>query len=183
MKIDTISKTVHFSIQNQDFYAQKVSDTINVYDNDGDFLTEIQWDALECLLNRLNPRYDYRSAINEDVLDYIHENFKVEDMSVDELDNLPDKLNEDLWIEDSVTGNGSGSYTFNRAKAKEYVIDNLDLVALAAKEFEIDYQTIAQHFMQEDWEYFDVTIRCYLLPEAIAWAMDNLFGGVTTIII
>ena len=29
-------------------------------------------------------------------------------------------------------------------------------------------------FLEENWEYFDVTIRCYLLSQAISAAIDEL---------
>lgn len=35
-------------------------------------------------------------------------------------------------------------------------------------------ETIAEKFLDEEWEYFDVTIRCYLLDRAIENALDSL---------
>ena len=73
-----------------------------------------------------------------------------------------------------MTGNASGSYTFNSFKAKEYVTDNMDLVLDMTSEFGIEAETIAEHFLNEDWEWFDVSIRCYLLGECISEALEEL---------
>lgn len=60
-------------------------------------------------------KYNYLQAVKEDVKNYIEENeIKVNSSNREEVEQT---LNDDLWAEDSVTGNGSGSYTFNRAEA------------------------------------------------------------------
>ena len=84
------------------------------------------------------------------------------------------ELHDFLWSHDSVTGNASGSYTFNSYRAKEYVTDNGDLLREALQEFCTEAETIAEKFLYEEWEYFDVTIRCYLLYRAIENALDSL---------
>lgn len=81
-----------------------------------------------------------------------------------------------------MTGNASGSYTFNRWKAQEYVMDNIDLLAEMCSEFGIDNAEIGEKFLEEEWEWMDVSIRSYLLGKAISEALyelgDNLiFGG------
>jgi hypothetical protein len=92
----------------------------------------------------------------------------------DNEDDFIEYLNDTLWTDDSVTGNGSGSYTFNRYKAKEYVVDNMELVAEMADEFGVDNKTLGEKFRDEDWEYFDVSIRCYLLYQAITEAIEKM---------
>lgn len=115
--------------------------------------------------------YNYYDAMEKDIKDYIEENINLEDYTREELE---EELNERLWACDSVTGNGSGSYTFNRYEAKEYVTDDISLCAEALKEFCVDAETITEHFLCEDWEYFDVTIRCYILSSAICNVLDDL---------
>lgn len=61
--------------------------------------------------------YNYLEAVKEDVKEYIEENIDLSEFG--DIEELKEKLNEDLWINDSVTGNASGSYTYNRAKAKK----------------------------------------------------------------
>lgn len=113
--------------------------------------------------------YNYREAVKADVKDWIEENGIPEDLGIYE--TAEEYLNDTLWAEDSVTGNASGSYTFNRAQAEEYVKDNIDLAIEALKEFGYSLEHFAEKVDGEEWEYLDVTIRCYLLGEAIAEAV------------
>ena len=113
--------------------------------------------------------YDYKEAIINDIKDYINDNDIVID---DDFDR--DDLSSELWTDDSVTGNASGSYTFCRNIAKEYVLDNMDLLAEAFDDFGTSNEVIGDHFISEDWEWFDVTIRCYLLDECIDEALKMI---------
>ena len=116
--------------------------------------------------------YNYLEAITDDVMEFIKNEVNLQDY--DNEDDFIEYLNDTLWTDDSVTGNGSGSYTFNRYKAKEYVIDNMELVAEMADEFGVDNKTLGEKFRDEDWEYFDVSIRCYLLYQAITDAIEKM---------
>lgn len=116
--------------------------------------------------------YDYREAVKNDVLEYIRNEVNFSEFET--VEELEEKLNDDLWTVDSVTGNASGSYTFNRWTAKEYVVDGMDELKDALQAFCTPSETIAEKFLDEDWEYFDVTIRCYLLGECIAAAMVEI---------
>lgn len=106
--------------------------------------------------------YDYREAMTEDVKQWITDEVDLADWTEDR-GGLEQQLNDDLWTADSVTGNGSGSYTFNRVQASLYVLDNMDLLQKAINEFATNPATVGDKFISEDWEWFDVTIRCYLL--------------------
>ncbi len=114
--------------------------------------------------------YDYKKAMTEDIEQELWERGFI---GVDDLDEAYQELYDDLWIEDNVTGNGSGSYTFDNYKAKEYVTDNIELCAEALREFCVDAETIADKFLYEEWEYFDVTIRCYLLGEVLGEVLEG----------
>lgn len=116
--------------------------------------------------------YDYRKAVKNDVLDYIRNEIDFSEFNT--MDELEEKLNDELWTVDSVTGNASGSYTVNRWQAKEYVTNAVDELKEAAREFCIEPETIVEKFLTSDWEYFDVTIRCYLLGECIAAALEEI---------
>lgn len=116
--------------------------------------------------------YNYLEAMKSDIKDYIKNEVNTSNYS--DRKELENDLNDILWNEDSVTGNASGSYTFNRADAKEYADNNMDLLVEACKEFGIDNETVCKKFFAEDWEYFDITIRCYLLNKAISEALDEI---------
>lgn len=105
-------------------------------------------------------KYDYLSAVESDVREYIENNVDFHDYS--DLDEMKEDLNEKLFVEDSVTGNASGSYTFNTWKAEEYLCHNLDLLAEANEEF-----GGSSDILSDGAETCDVTIRCYLLGQAI----------------
>lgn len=119
--------------------------------------------------------YNYLESMKEDVKEYIKGNAEltIEDLIYNRSD-LEEKLNNDLWINDSVTGNASGSYTFNSYKAKEYVLDNMNLLEDMCNEFGIDAETIGKKFLDGAWEWMDVSIRCYLLGSAISETLDDI---------
>lgn len=116
--------------------------------------------------------YNYLKAMKSDIKDYIKNEVNTSNYS--DREELENDLNDILWNEDSVTGNASGSYTFNCAEAFGYVDDNMDLLAEACKELCVTNEIVGEKFLDEDWEYFDVTIRCYLLGWAISEALDEI---------
>lgn len=117
--------------------------------------------------------YNYMEAMKEDIKAYLEDEFEYRYSDLDR-DELEESLHDDLWINDSVTGNASGSYTFNSNVAKEYVLDNIELCKDALNEFCVEASEIGDHFLNEDWEYFDVTIRCYLLGQAISEVLEEM---------
>ena len=120
--------------------------------------------------------YNYEKEIKADVLAAIRDNYTEEEIRerMEDRERWEEELNDDLWIDDSVTGNASGSYTFNSYKAREYVTGNIELLKNAFSEFGIKSDTIAEKLLNEDWEYCDVTIRCYLLHCCIYAALDEI---------
>ena len=78
--------------------------------------------------------YDYYEEVKNDVLDYIENNIDLDEFGNRE--DLYEHLYDELFVEDSVTGNGSGSYTMSNRIAWEYVGDNLDLLGMRWKSSE-----------------------------------------------
>ena len=115
--------------------------------------------------------YNYLEELKSDVKNYINE-VASDYMDCEDMDELRDELYDNLWDEDSVTGNGSGSYTFNREEAKKYVSDNLDLMVEAYKEFN-SIERLVKDLEALDFEIIDVTIRCYLLPQALDEVLED----------
>lgn len=115
--------------------------------------------------------YDYYANVKDDVLTYINDEIRPgEFWDRDELDL---HLNDELFSDGSVTGNGCGSYTLNRSQAKEYVLDNTDLLKESIEEFDSKDKLI-DWFFDDDYESMDVTIRCYVLGSCINDALDEI---------
>lgn len=112
--------------------------------------------------------YNYLEAVTNDAKQVILENLKYWDFS--DRDELEEKANDDLWCDDAVTGNGSGSYTFNAWQAEENLCHNMDELEEACDEFGQDIGEA----VKQGAEYCDVTIRCYLLGQTISDAIDEL---------
>lgn len=104
-------------------------------------------------------KYNYYEAVLEDVREALKE--------TDERDY--ETLYDILWIDDSVTGNGSGSYTFNAWEAEENLCHNMDLLREALQEFGCDLS-----YLEKGAEACDVAIRCYLLGQALSEALEEL---------
>lgn len=98
--------------------------------------------------------YNYKQAVKADLLAAIEDDgIEINNMSAEELIDR-------YWAEDRVTGNGSGSYSFNTYEAEEFLCHNWDILMEAAEEF--GYKVIDMNCGAEFW---DVTIRCYMLME------------------
>ena len=93
---------------------------------------------------------DYREAVREDAKEYMRDNWHYFDSFEDFTDSV--------FTADSVTGNGSGSYTFNTAKAAENVAGIIfdDDAIEAFREY--GYEGIPT---DKGPEAVDVIARCY----------------------
>ena len=112
--------------------------------------------------------YNYLEAVTEDVREYINNEIDLTEWAGDR-DGLEQQLNDDLFINDSVTGNASGSYYCNAWKAEEALCHNWDILADALEEFGGD-----TNILRQGAEACDVTIRCYLLGQAISAVLDEM---------
>ena len=110
--------------------------------------------------------YNYEEAVLEDVKEAILERLREGNyVDYDDLEDAQDEIQEDLWADDGVTGNASGSYTFNAFMAELYLVGNGDLYGEALEEFGGKYDSSP--------EARDVTIRCHLLSTAIREALAS----------
>ena len=114
-------------------------------------------------------RYDYLAAVKADVVAYIEDEISLEEWR-GRREELEEHLNDELWACDQVTGNASGSYYCSTWKAEEALSHNWDLLADALAEFGQDGVDV----LRQGAEAMDVTIRCYILGQAIAEALDEL---------
>ena len=113
-------------------------------------------------------KYNYLEQVTADAKEAILEN--VEYWNFNDREELEEVAHDELWVDDSVTGNGSGSYFCSTWKAEEALCHNWDLLADACEEFGQD----VGEAVKQGAEFCDVTIRCYLLSQAIAAALDEL---------
>ena len=117
--------------------------------------------------------YNYRTEMEYDVRLAVREWFSCHDVEMyqGEIMQYEQEIYDDLWIDDSVTGNASGSYTFSTYQAEENLCHNMDLAAEAYKEF--GYDGIPSKDI-ENPEAMDVTIRCYLLGEVLHSVLEEI---------
>lgn len=117
-------------------------------------------------------KYDYRAVMKEDILNYIKEEYGislvVNDMTIED---AYEKMFDELWVYDGVTGNASGSYFCNAWKAEEAICHNLDIAEEAYEEFGYSGEGVPI----SNPEHIDCTIRCYLLGEVLAEVLDELY--------
>lgn len=116
-------------------------------------------------------KYNYCEAICEDIREYIKYHYDADELreEMNDRDRFEEHLNDDLFIDDSVTGNGSGSYFFSTWKAEEAICHNYDLLGEAMNEFGCEPNDLSKGA-----EWADVTIRCYLLNQCIHEVLDEI---------
>lgn len=110
----------------------------------------------------------------EDVLQAVKEaaedSYTPEMLEPVDLEDYGEKLNDALWVDDSVTGNASGSFFCNAYKAEEALAGNWDLAVEALEEF--GYNDI--NALEKGAEWVDCMVRCYVLSQCIAeYVEDN----------
>lgn len=115
-------------------------------------------------------RYDYYEAVKKDVERWIQEN--VDPAAYEDPEDLEGYLMEELWADDSVTGNGSGSYTFSTWQAEENLCHNWALLSEALEGY--GEYGIAKA-LEMGAESCDVIIRCYLLSRAVEEVVGELY--------
>ena len=111
--------------------------------------------------------YNYREALKEDIRSWMNENQEKD----------YDAVFEGCWIADEVTGNGSGSYTFNRQVARQYFFEDIysdDYIFGMIQDGMCTAEEIGNRMAHSDWEWIDVSIRCYLLSEVVQEVLDEM---------
>lgn len=111
--------------------------------------------------------YDYLENVKKDVRNYVEENKIV--VTSSNREEVEQELNDTLFVNDSVTGNASGSYTFSTRQAEENLCHNFELLTDALEELGYDLS-----YLKNGAESCDVIIRCYLLGQAISEVLDEI---------
>ena len=99
---------------------------------------------------------DYREEVKNDLLSYARECWEYDN------DTSAETIIDDAWTADSVTGNGSGSYTFNTWEAQQNISDLIWDSDLLDMYKELGYDHVP---LEDGAESIDVSIRCFLLSE------------------
>jgi hypothetical protein len=114
-------------------------------------------------------QYDYFKSVKEDIQEKLNDWFddhNIEDYSC--IDDIVKDVHDEFFIDDSITGNASGSYTFNSWQAEENLCHNMDLLKDALNEFGGDLNNYI-----DSAESCDVTIRCYVLGQVIDEVVED----------
>lgn len=106
-------------------------------------------------------KYNYYEEVKSDLKTFIKDNYDLNDF--EDIEETYEKIYDGAWVSDSVTGNASGSYFCNTWKAEEALCHNLDLLSEAFEAFCEDDADV----LKTGAESCDVTIRCYLLGQAL----------------
>ena len=108
-------------------------------------------------------KYDYYKSVKEDIKQRLNDWFdfkNIEDYS--DIDEVINAVHDDFFNDDSITGNGSGSYTFSSWKAEENLCHNMDLLKEALDELGGELNDYI-----DSAEACDITIRCYVLGQLV----------------
>lgn len=121
-----------------------------------------------------DARYDYFKNVKDSILDKLDDDYYYEPEKFNEMDDdeLEEYINDTYFVSDSVTGNASGYYFFDNTKSREAVEDNLDLLREAIDEFDAK-ERFVDMFLDDNWEWMDVIIRCYVLGQVAGEAVKE----------
>lgn len=113
---------------------------------------------------------DYYEDVLQAVKEAAEDSYTPEMLEPVDLEDYGEKLNDALYVDDSVTGNASGSFFCNAYKAEEALAGNWNLAIEALKEF--GYNDI--NALEKGAEWVDCVVRCYVLSQCIAeYVEDN----------
>ena len=103
-------------------------------------------------------KYNYEESVKKAFKDYVLDRVKDNGWTAEDVAERSDKLYDDAFVSDSVTGNASGSFTFSSWTAEECLCHNWDLMEEMVEELGLPRKD--RLFSAETW---DVCIRCYIL--------------------
>lgn len=109
--------------------------------------------------------YNYYEEVLQSVEDAVNDGYSPEMLEPVDLEDFAKKLNDAFWVDDSVTGNASGSFFCNSYEAEKALIGNWGLAAEALDEY--GYTDAGVNALKKGAEWVDVTVRCYLLNSCI----------------
>ena len=121
--------------------------------------------------------YDYKENIESNIRILLNDEVG-QFYNLNHYDGDADALAEDLytycWNNDFVTGNGSdGCYFTLTSESERAVKDNMNILQDVANDWG-EEDKIQQALEEENWDWLDVTIRCYLLYSCVREIVDGM---------
>lgn len=104
--------------------------------------------------------YNYVESMKEDIKEYLRRT-KERDFN---------KLYEEMFLSDEITGKDSGTYTFSDSIAEKNLLHNNDLLQEAL--IELDYTHV--NLFNKSAEWCDVMIRSYLLSQVLSQVLHEI---------
>ena len=123
--------------------------------------------------------YNYHENVKDDIKQAIFDNYTAEELAekLNDREAFAEELHDELWTDDAVTGNGSGSYTSSTYQAEENLAHNFGLLKEACDAFGESLGAT----VERGAVFCDVTIRCYLLGSEIENALDEIEAEIAEI--
>ena len=121
-------------------------------------------------------KYNYYIEVQNDVENWIELNNDLFNMSnFDNKDDAAEYLYDQMWDDDSITGNGPDGYA-DEYLCEEFLCHNLDLLIEAMREFDVMHDPFSIRSYIDNHRlarYLDCTIRCYVLGQVIDRVLEN----------
>lgn len=120
--------------------------------------------------------YSYKETVKGDVREWMEDN-KDQWEGLDRHD-VYEVVYDACWVADEVTGNASGSYTFSRWDARNNFFEDEDSDEYISQMIEDGFSTaeeVGQKVSESNWEWLDVSIRCWLLCDCLTEILDEMF--------
>jgi len=121
--------------------------------------------------------YSYKETVKTDVREWMDDH--KEDMEGLDRHDVFELVYDSCWVADEVTGNASGSYTFSRYEARKNFFEDEDSDEFISQMIEDGFSTaeeVGKAISESNWEWIDVSIRCWMLCDCLTEILDEMFG-------
>lgn len=130
-------------------------------------------------------KYDYKEEVKKDIFEYLKENYMNDEIFdyiykdeneyfIEFNEHFTQKIIKEVQDDDYVTRYGGGSYVYDKATAREYVLaDGIDILDSMRFEDLIDRETIGDYFLNKNWQEMDFNCRWYCCFEVTEDAVND----------
>ena len=120
--------------------------------------------------------YSYKETVKADVREWMDDHR--DDFEGLDRHDVFEVVYDSCWVADEVTGNASGSYTFSRYESRRNFFEDDDSDEYISQMIEDGFMSaedVGKAVSESNWEYLDVSIRCWLLSDCITEILDEMF--------